>query len=210
MTRTVATALLALLVACTGCTLGEGEGEVRSDSLLVPECWTGPFDLQPDFFATVPYRDTQQIRVQRGRDLHEVSDGVAIQVKDVTTIREQQIGQSLEVGLAPELWEDINPSAIPGPAPQVHLALYLQFTCHSQNSVLYATRGNIVFHELFSGDPHESVGAEKLTEAEFDVVVGNPRDAEPGTTELPPDKTSRLWGYFRFHFVRGQPAQPYP
>ena len=86
MTR-VAVVLLALLAAALGCTVGQGEGWVRSDQLLVPECWHGPFDLEPDFFAAVPFRDTLQIRIQRGSDLTEVSDGVAIQVNEVTAIR---------------------------------------------------------------------------------------------------------------------------
>lgn len=202
--------LLALGLS-TGCTaIGEGEGWVRSDRLLVDECWSGPFDLEPDFFGTVPFRDTQQIRVQRGADLMELSDGVAIQVAGVTDIRENQLGQELQVGLAPKLWEDINPTATPSEEPPVNLALYLQFSCHSQNSVLYATSGTIVFDALFSGDPAETSGADKLTNASFEVTVGNPRDAEPGSTELPPDRVSQLSGSFRFHFVRGQPSQPFP
>ncbi|MBW2527402.1 MAG: hypothetical protein JRI23_24685 [Deltaproteobacteria bacterium] len=209
--RATVAGLACLLLANAGCTaIGEGEGWVRSDQLMVPECWNGPFDLEPDFFGTVPYRDTQQIRIQRGRDLHEVSDGVAIQVDGVTSIREEQLGQPLEVGLAPELWEDINPTATPAFEPQVNLALYLQFSCHAQNSVLYAIGGTITFTDLFSGDPNETSGADKLTEAEFDVQVGDPRDAEPGSTSLPPDKISNLTGYMRFHFVRGQPSQPFP
>ena len=57
---------------------------------------------------------------------------------------------------------------------------------------------------LFIGRPVE------LTEASFDVDVGNPHDAPPGSTEIPADKRSRLTGYFRFHFQRGQPGQPFP
>lgn len=202
--------LLLLLASTLGCTVGQGEGWVQSDQLIVPECWHGPFDLEPDFFAAVPFRETQQIRVQRGSDLTEVSDGVAIQVNEVTNIREQMLGQAVEVGLPPELWADINPGSAQGEAPLVNLALYLQFSCHNQNSVLYALRGKIVFNKLFSGDPQETSGAEKLTEASFDVDVGNPRDAEPGSTEVPAEQVSRLTGYFRFHFVRGQPGQPFP
>ena len=38
--RTLPVALLAL-----GCTVGEGEGWVRSEHLFIEECWSGPFDL---------------------------------------------------------------------------------------------------------------------------------------------------------------------
>ena len=200
------------LAACamtSGCDVGQGEGWVRSEQLGVPDCWAGAFDLQPDFFGTIPYRDTQQIRIQHGSDHPEVSDGVALQVNATGAIR-QMLGQTVSVGLAPELWADINPTAEPGPAPLVNFALYLQFSCHSQNVVLYGVGGDVTFTDLFDGDPNESSGSERLTEATFNVQVGNPRDAPQGSTEVPADKRSLLQGYFRFHFVRGQPAQPFP
>lgn len=207
---------LALALACLalwttmGCTVGQGEGWVRSELLAVPECWHGAFDLQPNFFAAGPYRDTLQIRVQRGSDLTEVSDGVAIQVNAVTHIRDNMLGQEVSVGLPPELWNEVNPSAQPTEEPLVNLGLYLEFSCHNQNTVLYATDGVIVFNELFSGDPNETSGDEKLTEGSFDVTVGNPRDAPAGSTDIPQEQMSRVTGYFRFHFQRGQPGQPFP
>jgi hypothetical protein len=200
---------LALCAATSGCDVGQGEGWVRSDKLTVPDCWDGAFDMQPDFFGSIPYRDSQQIRLQHGSDQPEVSDGVALQVNATSAIR-GMLGQSVDVGLAPELWAEINPTATPGPAPLVNLALYLQFSCHNQNVVLYGVGGTVTFAALFDGDPNESSGSEKLSEATFDVDVANPRDAPQGSTEVPADKRSLLQGYFRFHFVRGQPAQPFP
>jgi hypothetical protein len=204
-------ALVAGSVPSLGCTVGQGEGWVKSDKLAVPDCWNDAFDLQPDFFATVPYRDTQQIRVQHGSDLQEVSDGVALQVNAVTTVREGMLDQPVDVGMAPELWEDVNPGSSQGaPTPLVNLALYLQFSCHNQNIVLYATSGTMTFSSLFSGDPSEREGSEKLTEASFDVMVGDPRDAAEGTRDIPAEKLSPLQGYLRFQFVRGEPGQPFP
>ena len=209
---TVAAAALSLTT--TACTfVGQGEGEVSSEHLSVPGCWDGAFDLNPDFFAAVPYRDTMQIRVQRSSDLHEVSDGISVLVNDVPTIRSGFLGKEARVGLAPKLLAEIAPGKPQGPAPEVNLALYLQFSCHNQNVVLYAVSGTITFFELFSGDPNESVGAEKLTDALFDVVIADPRDAVPDTNiplEIPEEMTSRLTGFFRFHFQRGQPGQPFP
>ena len=212
--------ILALaLLGSTGCTfVGQGEGEVCAGNgqtcggtLWVQDCWGGPYQLGPNFFATVPFRETQQIRVQRGSDLHEVSDGIAIQVNDVPSIRASQLGQPLEVGLAPKLLNEIAPG-VPnlGAPPPANLALYLQYSCHNQNAVLYAVEGTITFDALFSGDPNETVGSEKLTDARFDVMVADPRDAEPGTLDIPDDKKSALTGWFRFHFQRGQPGQPFP
>lgn len=201
-------ALTALLLS--GCTfVGQGEGEVESTDLKVPTCWFGKYDLSPNFFATVPFRDTQQIRIQRGSDLTEVSDGVAIQVNDVPSIR-KQLGQELDVGLAPKLLNEIAPGTPFGAPPPVNLALYLQFSCHNQNVVLYAVEGTIVFDALFSGDPNETVGAEKFTDATFSVMVADPRNAIPGTLDIPDEFKSPLEGWFRFHFQRGQPGQPFP
>jgi hypothetical protein len=238
---------LLALAGSTGCTfVGEGEGAVRSESLTVPDCWFGAYDLEPDFFAAVPYRDTMQIRVQRGNDLQEVSDGLAVLINEVSTLRPRactqsddcgkglscvsigdgvrqcmpcadgscaapnQLGQPLQVGLPPQLLDEIAPGVATGAPPPVSLALYLQFSCHNQNRVLYAIGGTITFSNLFNGNPNESSGAEKFTDAEFDVIIADPRDALPGTLEVPEELTSRLTGFFRFHFQRGQPGQPFP
>jgi hypothetical protein len=93
----------------------------------------------------------------------------------------------------------------------VHMALYLQQSCHNQNIVLHAVSGWIMFTSLFSGDPNEAVGANKLTEAVFSVMVGDPQDAPPDKPgEIPLNRQTRLQGYFNFYFQRGQPAQPFP
>ncbi len=193
-----------------GCTfVGQGEGEVTSEQLSVPDCWQGAFELGPDFFASVPFRDTQQLRVQRGSDIQEVSDGVAILVNDTPKVRDELLGQDIAVGLPRQLLDEIAPG-VSKDAPEVSLALFLQFSCHNQNVVLYAVEGSIRFDSLFSGDPNETSGAEKLTEANFDVMVGDPRDADPDTLVVPDDKKSPLTGRFQFHFQRGQPGQPFP
>ena len=203
--------LAAVSLANGACTLvGEGEGTVTSSRLIVKDCWDGPFDLRPDFFAAPPYRDTIQLRVQRGSDLQEVSDGLAILVNEVPSIRESQLGTALPVGLPPLLVNEIAPGAQQGAPPLVSMALYLQFSCHNQNSVLYAVGGTITFEKLFSGDPNESVGEEKITKATLDVVLADPGDADPGTLDFPPGTTSQLIGDFEFLFQRGQPGQPFP
>ncbi|MFZ9887694.1 MAG: hypothetical protein ACO3JL_09345 [Myxococcota bacterium] len=205
------TAALLLLVGATACAApGDGEGLVQSDDLIAGDCWRGPFDLRPDFFAGIPFRDSLQIRVQRGDDLAEVSDGVALLVRDVTELRERELGQPIEVGLAPQLLNTIAPGVATGATPRVGLVLSLQRSCPAENVALHAIDGSIVFSALFSGDPNETVGSEKLSDATFDVRVADPREADPGTLVVPPDRISRLTGRFRFHFQRGQPAQPFP
>jgi hypothetical protein len=226
-------ALACSLGVLTGCTfVGTGEGEVTSAALTAQDCWQGAFDLDPDFFAAVPFRDTLQIRVQHGSDIQEVSDGLAVLVNEVSSIRprpctlgsdcasgactegmceaEDRRGQALEVGLPPQLLDEIAPGTPFGAPPPVSMALYLQFSCHNQNVVLYAVEGSITFNDLFNGNPNESAGSEKLTDAFFDVMVADPRDAVPGTLDIPAEAKSPLTGWFRFHFQRGQPGQPFP
>ena len=90
------------------------------------------------------------------------------------------------------------------------MSLYLQNSCHGENVALYALSGSIAFAALFSGDPNEAVGSEKLTDARFDVLMADPREAIPGTIDVPAAKVSRVTGTFKFHFQRGQPGQPFP
>lgn len=204
----------ACAIGAASCSLGDGTGAVRSDNLIAEDCWKGEYDLLPDFFAAVPFRETLDIRIQRGSDLVGVSDGLGILVDDVTDIRENKLGQPIDVTLPP----GVSP---PGFAPGelcgnscsggVHVSFYLLKSCHSVNRVLYGISGTITFTEIFSGDPNESDAANKLIEGDFDIMVGNPHDAiadgpERGT--IP--NQSQLTGRFRFFFERGQPAQPFP
>ncbi|MBK9264731.1 MAG: hypothetical protein IPM54_33725 [Polyangiaceae bacterium] len=219
---------------CTGCSLGQGEGDVKSDALFARDCWYDAYDLQPDFFAAVPYspsyrddldvqvpyRDTVNIRVQRGTDMQEVSDGMTVLVQDVKRVRKDLLGQPLAVtlpaGVLPPGATLPPPppdgSAPPEPTPAIHMALYLQRSCHNQNAVLYAVDGTITFHSLFSGDPNEDEASDKFTNAEFSVEMGDPRDAPVGAlaSEIPDDRRSLVTGFFRFYFERGQPGQPFP
>jgi hypothetical protein len=206
----------AMLAVSHGCvSVGEGEGEVRSDHLLAPECWDDAYDLQPDFFAADPALNTMVIRIQRGADLLEVSDGLIVLVDDIEAVR-GHLGEPLPVTLP----EGVSPPGIPvgalcGDTPcaqaNIHASLYLLESCHSQNIVLHATRGTVTFDELFSGNPDEKDAAEKLSVGRFDLMVGDPREAvqaADGTYSIPNE--SRITGYFRFFFQRGQPAQPFP
>lgn len=260
----LAPALLALLALLAGCSLGQGEGRVHSDDLYAKDCilptrdengalvsCPGPdgvdegcdaYDLRPDFFAAVPYRETIQMRVQRGTDITELSDGLATLVNDVDKIRkvlgdkqqaaidagatEEEAAMEyveLPVALPAGVQPPGAPIAPPAPcnaatqlcdAQPVAISLYLQKSCHNQNTVLYAVTGWVRFRALFSADPNETSAADKYTDAEFDVVIGDPRDAPPGVaidaTAIPEELTSRLTGFFRFYFERGKPGQPFP
>jgi len=72
-------------VSFSACSIGEGQGSVRGE-LNVPDCWSGAWDLQPDFFAAVPYRESLQLRIQNGGDFQTFSDGVSILIENVGAI----------------------------------------------------------------------------------------------------------------------------
>jgi hypothetical protein len=215
--------LVCLAVAAslaTACSQGVGEGSVKSDRLYISNCWNGPFDLGPNFFGAIPFsKDVISIRVQRGDDNQEVSDGLNVLVNDVKEIRSSTVDQGVDGGVG--LGEDIEvglPTGVTPPGmpirlnehpPVVSLTLYLQDTCHLQNGTVYSVAGTINFTKLFSGDANETNSDDRLTEASFDATFADPRDMNADYT-FDENVTSHVAGWFKFYFQRGQPAQPFP
>jgi hypothetical protein len=200
--------------ALGACTTGEGTGEVRSEHLFLRDCHNGPFDLQPDFFATNPFKDTQTIRVQRGDRMEELSDGLSILVTDVAAIRgddggEGRLGQDVRIGLPVGVAPPGQVVEYDPDPPPVSMTLYLNDSCHVQNSAIYAIDGTIRFTSLFNGNTRESRAENRLTEAEFTATFADPRELSPGD-DHDPALLSVVTGHFRFFFQRGQPAQPFP
>ena len=92
---------LAMLFGCAsaGCTVGDGSGTVQTTRLYLKECWNGPFDLQPDFFGANPYRqESLLIRIQRGDNNQESSDGLSVIVNDLAAV---ELDTPIPVGLPP-------------------------------------------------------------------------------------------------------------
>ena len=200
--------LVALTLAFgTGCTVGDGTGQVNADRLYLKGCWNGPFDLQPDFFAANPYRgESLQIRVQRGDNNTEASDGLIVLVRDLAAVK-AQLGAPIPVGLP----EGVAPPGQPltgEPGLLVSLSLYLHQTCHEQNSATYSVSGDITFFSIFSGDPNEEDSDARFTNALFDVRFADPRELvdAPDPSQV---TSSNVHGEFKFFFQRGQPAQPF-
>jgi hypothetical protein len=143
---------VSVVVACSvammmpSCSQGEGSGKVAG-TLNVPECWTGPFELNADFLAGVPYREGLQLRIQSGSDFQSFSDGLSILLYDITKVRPDpahgfpgRYGQPLSVDLPPE----VTPPGVPVVAeadPAFNsLTLYLQQSCRTQNVTLHAVK----------------------------------------------------------------------
>jgi hypothetical protein len=191
-----------------GCSVGDGEGWVRSDRLFIEDCWSGTFDLGPDFFAGNSFRgESVLFRVQRGDNIEELSDGLVIVVNDLQELR-GQLGVPVEVGLPPGVQPPGQPVVADPEPPSVSLGLYLHDSCHVQNGTVYSIAGNITFSSLWSGDQNEETADERLTEASFDATFADPR-LLVGEGSADPNLSSRVTGYFRFFFQRGQPAQPF-
>jgi hypothetical protein len=224
MTRSIVLVPAPLLIALvTGCSLGQGEGEVSSDKLFAHDCLGAgdegmiqgeSYALNPDFFAAIPdrssYRFTLQIRVQRGNDLQEVSDGLSVLIDDVAKVREAldnppmggiepgglstcEAAQdpcppgtvgfpvALPAGVTPPGSPTVPPQELIDNPPLVHMGLYLHKSCHNQNIVLYAVSGKICFSALFNADRNERAADEKLTQADsFKIQVGDIRDVPLG------------------------------
>ncbi len=139
---------VAATVLAPACSLGSGTGSC-SGTLDVPDCWEGPYDLHPDFFAAVPSSNgSMQIRIQHGGDNETFSDGLLILVDDAGEVRGDPtsagesrpslLGKSLVVTLPPGVTPPgvpVTPRATPS---IVHATLYLDATCRTQNDALYA------------------------------------------------------------------------
>ncbi|HEY4117720.1 MAG TPA: tRNA 2-thiouridine(34) synthase MnmA [Byssovorax sp.] len=220
-----AAALGAAAFAALGCSLGQGGGQVYSDHLFARDCWgtadedtsqRPAYNMQPDFFAANPFREQMLIRIQRGNDIEELSDGLEIDIDDVQTLRDR-LGRaelvSIPAGIQPP-GAPLEPPTTPllDDPPLVHMSLYLSYSCHNQGTVLNAVDGTITFEHLFSGNPNEQVGAEKLSQAQFEIDVGDLQDVPLGepADAVPIELQSHFVGSFQFYFERGQPGQPFP
>jgi hypothetical protein len=119
------------------CSLSSGSGHING-SLNVPDCWVGPYTMNPNFFAALPYMSTLELRIQKGGDYETFSDGVEILIDDTSEIIPNEYGEELSVSLP----AGVTPVGVPlaaNPNPSiVHLSMYLQATCQIQDVALYA------------------------------------------------------------------------
>jgi hypothetical protein len=163
----VRVALVAALatVLAPACSLGNGSGSC-SGTLDVPDCWSGSFNLHPDFFAAVPpsgvgaMGDALQLRIQRGGDYPTFSDGLIILIDDAGevrgdpasdgSLRPSLLGQPLVVALPPGVAAAGTPVTAKGLQSIVHAQLYLDATCRTQNDALYALDA-VTVHSAASG-----------------------------------------------------------
>ena len=213
-------------VIAPACSLGAGTGTVKG-SLNVPDCWSGPFDMHPDFFAAAPTSatDSLQIRIQHGGDYETFSDGVMILVDDAGELRGDPAGDGslrpslLGTTLVVALPVGVTPPGVPvtprASQAIVHAALYLNATCRTLNDALYAvdavtTNADGSCTVPDGGSPMIACGAGAAlppgTAVGTSTIVfnalfdGNPD--EPNTANLLTDAT--------FHFYLADPRESCP
>lgn len=171
-----------------GCASGQGEGSAVGE-VWAPDCDLEgePFSLDPDFFAMQPSSSVEIIdmRMQRGSDIPNLSDGVSFFVAEPEMIKDEMLGIDIV----------IEPLGSP-----VDMTLYLNETCPrtSEIPVVYrAVSGTIRFDELYV--PWVS-NDNRRTSAEFtDVLLVDTADPE--------ERRAILSGEISFLFERGRPAQ---
>lgn len=212
MTPNVQMGALALLFGLSqlSCSVGKGEGQVESDDLEIEGCRSGAYRMDPDFFASSPYEDSQTLRIQKGNSPQANSDALLIVLHSTDTILEQ-LGDGVEVRLpSGSIPEGIEETYL-GP-PLVTMSLHLGETCEKEVVSLQAVSGTITFSDLYDGEPNEKK-KDRLIDAEFDILMADPRGVVPDdstpTGYFHPE-ASRVTGWFRFYYRRGQPAQAFP
>jgi hypothetical protein len=148
---------LALLGAgAISCAVEDGQGSVRG-TLDIEDCWTGAFDLNPDFFGAMAYGGSLQVRLQQGSDFQTFADGVAFSVRDLAKLRPSanssgQYGIALPVALPPGVVAPGTPVVPSRTPPQVSMSVYLQRTCRTRNVALYAFDGVLLDQDGTCGE----------------------------------------------------------
>src|SRR5205085_11386381 len=80
---------IAAAVSALSCEVGQGVGNVRGN--LKVECEgndLSDYDMNPDFFGAIAANDQLLIRIQRGGDLQEYTDSLAIVVDDRNRVQD--------------------------------------------------------------------------------------------------------------------------
>lgn len=178
-----------LIVLLLGsCSTGPGEGSAVGQ-VWAPECGLigGPFSLDPNFFAMQPSTSVEIIdmRMQRGGDIPNLSDGVSFFLADPELLKNEMLGVDIEFELF---------------GSPVQMTLYLNETCPglSQIPVVYrAVSGTIRFDELYVPWIDNDT---RMTTAQF-------TDVELVDTAEPEIRRALLSGDISFLFQVGRPAQ---
>lgn len=186
------------LLLLAGCSEGIGDGQVVGQ-VWAPGCGLEgePFDLRPTFFVADPFEDFMSIRVQRGSDFEDRTNGVSLGIRAVSEVK-AILG--VPIDLADPIMSPPRPHA---DAPLVAMNLYLNRRCPIDRSILgvnyEAVEGQITFDAIYSPRVDNSLEIA----AHFTDVLFVDRSS-------PMERRAVLSGDFTFLFNRGRPAQRFP
>jgi hypothetical protein len=169
---------VAVTASAPACSQGDGDGRIVG-TLDVPDCWTGAFELNPDFLAAVPFRDAITLRVQSGSDFQSFSDGMSILINDRTKIRPDpgrgfagRYREPLRVALPPGVTPPGTPITPDSDPALVNIALYLQRSCRTQTVTLHAVDqvtipedGTCTAPSMRGADPEQGCAPDKVAPA---------------------------------------------
>ncbi|MFW5925587.1 MAG: hypothetical protein ACOC9O_03095 [Myxococcota bacterium] len=190
-------AVLVALAGVAGCSVGVGEGSATGQ-VWAPTCDLDgdDYDMEPSFFGAdvlVDGADLLEIRMQRGSDRPEVSDGLVVQVNGASTVH-AMLGTPIDLS-------DTDADAL------AEMSLYLNDTCPfeigdpAEAPVAYvSTGGTLTFSAIYAPEVDDS--GKVITATFEDVELVDPAD--------PAERRAVLSGDFDFIFSRGRPAQPFP
>lgn len=177
--------------SATGCAVGTGEGEAKG-SVTAPECGGldgSEYSLKPSFFAGASVEGQLEIRIQRGSDLEDKSDGLVVLIKDADMVKRDLLGTPIE------LTED----------GLVQMSLYLNDSCPpsiSRGPVNFrSVAGSITFQNIYAPNV-DSGDVETAARFENVLLVEDADNVAAGQAFLS--------GHFRFLYNRGRPAQRFP
>lgn len=200
----------AALACQVSCAVGRGEGQVQSDALFVYGCQSGAYKMDPDFFGSSPFEDSQTLRISRGDSPQSNSDALLVALHSTDALLDA-LGEPVEVRLSSGSIPDGVEETYLG-TPLVTMSLHLGETCEEEVVSLQAISGTITFSQLHNGEPNEKK-KDRLIDAEFDVLMADPRGVIPDSataTGYSHPEASRVTGWFRFYHRPGQPAQAFP
>jgi hypothetical protein len=97
-----------LAFAAHGCSVGAGTGEVTGTAQLAGCFPEGAYVLAPNAFFAQATEQLLTLRVQRGSEIENESDGVAVSVRDSTEIAERWLGRDIPLRVVPRAttWYD--------------------------------------------------------------------------------------------------------
>jgi hypothetical protein len=195
-----------------GCSVGQGRGEIKG-SLYISECKKdlSKLDLGIDFFGAEVQGKGLYIRLQRGGDYIQFSDGVMIQVYNYKEIA-KRLNEVIKV--VSDIPEEIGKKNLP--PWLIRISLFLNNTCPTSFPSLsggksieesekegYIKNNWIRFESIYCPDCKNELRYNNKIKGDFRVNIFDPRVAEIKVYGW-------IEGYFDFVYRRGRPAQRFP